>query len=227
MLTHGNLDFVVASWLADLTPMTSESVTLHVAPLTHGAGFHALAAVARGAHQIISDPGRFEPGAVLELMRTAGVTNTWMVPTQIVMLMDHLCGSDPELPALTHLLYGGAPFAQGDLEQAVACFGARLVQLYAQGESPMTVSSMFGSEHVAALRNDRGQLASVGHIRPGMHVEILGPDDEILPPETLGEIAVRGPAVMQGYWRRPDATEAALRGGWLHTGDMFVSTPVG
>ena len=61
MLTHGNLSFVTASWLADLTPMTEADVTLHAAPLSHGAGFHALAATARGAHQIIPPGTRFDP----------------------------------------------------------------------------------------------------------------------------------------------------------------------
>ena len=88
MLTHGNLSFVTASWLADLTPMTEVDVTLHAAPLSHGAGFHALAATARGARQVIPSSARFEPDAILELLARERVTNTWMVPTQIVMLTD-------------------------------------------------------------------------------------------------------------------------------------------
>ena len=57
MLSHGVLNFVTVSWLADLTPLTEHDVTLHAAPLSHGAGFHALAAVARAAHQVIADSG--------------------------------------------------------------------------------------------------------------------------------------------------------------------------
>ena len=87
MLTHGNLSFVTASWLADLTPMTDADVTLHAAPLSHGAGFHALAAIARGARQVIPWTA-VEPDAILELLARERVTNTWMVPTQIVMLID-------------------------------------------------------------------------------------------------------------------------------------------
>ena len=110
MLTHGNLGFVVASWLADLTPMTEGDVTLHAAPLSHGAGFHALAAVARGAHQVIPAGTRFDPAAIVELMARYGVTNTWLVPTQIVMLVDAVGDQPPDLPSLRHIVYGGAPF---------------------------------------------------------------------------------------------------------------------
>ena len=90
MLTHANLAFVTASWLADLTPMTEVDATLHAAPLTHGAGFHTLATTARGAHHVIPERASFDPAAILGLLASAQVTNTWMVPTQIVMLVDAL-----------------------------------------------------------------------------------------------------------------------------------------
>ena len=95
MLTHANLAFVTASWLADLTPMDEVDVTLHAAPLTHGAGFHALATTARGAHHVIPEGASFDPAATLALLASAEVTNTWMVPTQIVMLVDALGDAAP------------------------------------------------------------------------------------------------------------------------------------
>ena len=99
MLSHGTLMFVTVSWLADLTPLDEHDVTLHAAPLSHGAGFHALAATARAAHQVIPDGPSFEPLRILDLIRTYGVTNTWMVPTQIVMLTE-AAPPDPDLPSL-------------------------------------------------------------------------------------------------------------------------------
>ena len=142
MLTHGNLVFATASWLADLTPMTEHDVTLHAAPLSHGAGFHALAATARAAHQVIPYASRFDPAGILELLAATGVTNTWMVPTQIVMLLDHVGDHAPPLPALRQIVYGGAPFAPADLRRALEIFGPVFVQLYAQGETPMTATVM-------------------------------------------------------------------------------------
>jgi long-chain acyl-CoA synthetase len=225
MLTHSNLAFVVASWLADLTPMDESDVVLHAAPLSHGAGFHALAGIARAARQVIPESTSFDPGSVLALIEREGVTNTWMVPTQIVMLADHIeasaTGSVRLADSMRHIVYGGAPFAVADLRRALAVLGPRLVQLYAQGETPMTATMLGAREHAAALRTgDLDVLASAGAARPGMDVRVLDERDREVPAGDTGEVCVRGPAVMLGYWQRPEATESALRGGWLHTGDL-------
>jgi acyl-CoA synthetase (AMP-forming)/AMP-acid ligase II len=221
MLTHSNLAFVTTSWLADLTPMTETGVTLHAAPLSHGAGFHALATTARGARHVIPEQSSFDPGGIVDLLRREGVTNTWMVPTQIVMLADALGETRVDLPALRHLVYGGAPFAPAELKRALAVFGPVLVQLFGQGETPMTATVLPASDHAAALAGDRPErLASAGYARPGMDVQVLGDDGRALPTGEVGEACVRGPAVMLGYWNRPEATAEALRDGWLHTGDL-------
>jgi len=222
MLSHANLAFVVASWLADLTPMTEADVTLHAAPLTHGAGFHALAATARGAHQVIPTDASFDPLAILRLMRDARVTNTWLVPTQIVMLTDAVAaGASADLPDLRHIVYGGAPFAPSELERALDVFGPVLVQLFGQGETPMTATVLPAADHAAARAGDRPErLRSAGYARPGMDVRILDEHDVEVPVGEIGEVCVRGPAVMLGYWQRPEETAAALRNGWLHTGDL-------
>lgn len=221
MLTHGSLSFVTASWLADLTPMTEHDVTLHAAPLTHGAGFHALASTARGAHQVIPTDAHFDPQATLELLARMEVTNTWMVPTQIVMLTDVAAAAPPALPHLRHVVYGGAPFAPVELRRALEVFGPVLVQLFGQGETPMTATALPSSDHADALAGDRPErLSSAGFARPGMDVRVLGEDDTELPIGEVGEVCVRGPAVMLGYWQRPDETADTLRNGWLHTGDL-------
>ena len=163
MLTHANLAFVTASWLADLTPMDEADVTLHAAPLTHGAGFHTLATTARGAHHVIPERASFDPAAILALLASAEVTNTWMVPTQIVMLVDALGDTRPDLPDLRHVVYGGAPFAAAELRRALERFGPVFVQLFGQGETPMTATVLPAADHAAALAGDRPErLASAG-----------------------------------------------------------------
>ena len=119
MLSHAVLGFVTVSWLADLTPLDERDVTLHAAPLSHGAGFHALAAVARAAHQVIPDTVSFDPTAILEVIRAHGVTNTWMVPTQIVMLTEAaeragISGSDLPSLAVRRLRRGADHTGGGD-----------------------------------------------------------------------------------------------------------------
>jgi long-chain acyl-CoA synthetase len=217
MLSHAVLGFVTVSWLADLTPLDERDVTLHAAPLSHGAGFHALAAVARAAHQVIPDTVSFDPTAILDVIRTHGVTNTWMVPTQIVMLTEAaeragITGSD--LPSLQRVVYGGAPITPAAVTRALERFGPIFVQLFGQGETPMTATVLRREDHVPEL------LGSAGRARPGIEIRIVGPDDAPLPPDEVGELVVRGPSVMTGYWRRPEATAETIVDGWLHTGDL-------
>ena len=217
MLSHAVLGFVTVSWLADLTPLDEFDVTLHAAPLSHGAGFHALAAVARAAHQLIPDTASFEPSVILDLIREHGVTNTWMVPTQIVMLTDAaeragVTGRD--LPSLQHVVYGGAPVTPAAMTRALERFGSIFVQLFGQGETPMTITMLRREDHVPEL------LGSAGRARPGIEVRVAGPDNAPVPPDEVGELVVRGPSVMTGYWKRPEATAETIVDGWLHTGDL-------
>jgi long-chain acyl-CoA synthetase len=177
--------------------------------------------VARGAQQLLPDGARFDPPAILDLLADAGVTNTWLVPTQIVMLLDALGGRRPDLPRLRYLVYGGAPFAPADLRQALDTFGPVLVQIYGQGETPMTATWLPARDHAEmAAGGHVERLASAGIARPGMDVRVMGDGDEELPAGQVGEVCVRGNAVMLGYWNRPDASAETLRNGWLHTGDL-------
>jgi long-chain acyl-CoA synthetase len=217
MLSHAVLAFVTVSWLADLTPLDEYDVTLHAAPLSHGAGFHALAAVARAAHHVIPDGVSFDAGAMLDVVRERGVTNTWMVPTQIVMLTDAaeragVTGAD--LPTLRYVVYGGAPMTPAAITRALDRFGPVFVQLFGQGETPMTATVLRRQDHVPEL------LGSAGRARPGIEVRIVGDDGAPVPAGQVGELVVRGPSVMTGYWKRPEATAEAIVDGWLHTGDL-------
>jgi acyl-CoA synthetase (AMP-forming)/AMP-acid ligase II len=213
MLSHDTLTFVTVSWLADLTPLDENDVTLHAAPLSHGAGFHALAATARAARQLIPDSPSFEPSRILDFMRAYEVTNTWMVPTQIVMLTE-AAPPEPDLPNLRYVVYGGAPMTPAATERALRKFGPIFVQLYGQGETPMTATVLRREDHRPEL------FGSAGRARPGMEVAIQDADGRALASGDVGEVVVRGPAVMSGYWGRPEATAESLRDGWLHTGDL-------
>jgi long-chain acyl-CoA synthetase len=108
-----------------------------------------------------------------------------------------------------------------DIQDALAMMGQRFVQIYGQGESPMTITAL-GRQHFADGAHPRHleRLASVGVAQSGIEVRIADENDCSVPAGTPGEVLVRGDAVMKGYWRNPEATAATLRGGWLHTGDV-------
>jgi long-chain acyl-CoA synthetase len=108
-----------------------------------------------------------------------------------------------------------------DLEDALTLFGPRLAQIYGQGETPMTITALSKADH--AHRDHprwRDRLQSVGVARTDVEVRVVDDDDRELPTGEIGEVVVRGDVVMAGYWNQPDATTEALRGGWLHTGDL-------
>jgi acyl-CoA synthetase (AMP-forming)/AMP-acid ligase II len=217
VITHRNLVFVVVSWCADLYCLRAADVVLHCAPLSHGAGFHALTAVARGAQNLVHD--RFDPDQVFGDIARYRVTTSWLVPTQVRMLLDSPALARADLKSVRSLVYGGAPMHAVDLTEAMTQFGPVLCQLYGQGESPMTISYLSSDEHRLG-RVDQEVLSSAGVVRTGMEIRIADAQGTSLPVGEVGEITVRGPAVMTGYWNQPDATAVALRAGWLHTGDL-------
>jgi long-chain acyl-CoA synthetase len=129
--------------------------------------------------------------------------------------------ANADLSNLKTIIYGGAPMYLTDLEQAMAVFGPKFDQIYGQGETPMTITALSKADH-ADRSHARWQerLQSVGAARTDVEVRVVDDADRELPPGEVGEIVVRGDVVMAGYWQRPDATAEAMRGGWLHTGDV-------
>jgi long-chain acyl-CoA synthetase len=108
-----------------------------------------------------------------------------------------------------------------DIVEAVDIMGPRFVQIYGQGESPMTITALSRAD-VADRSHPRWRerLGSVGVAQSCVEVRVADSEGNTLPPDEAGEILVRGTPVMQGYWRNPDATAATLRDGWLWTGDI-------
>ena len=118
---------------------------------------------------------------------------------------------------LRTVVYGGGPMYVDSLKKAMAAFGPIFVQLYGQGEAPMTITGLRRADHLDA---DDAMLGSVGYARSGVDVAVLRDDGTPAAIDEIGEIVCRGDVVMSGYWNNPDATAATLQDGWLHTGDM-------
>jgi acyl-CoA synthetase (AMP-forming)/AMP-acid ligase II len=118
---------------------------------------------------------------------------------------------------LKTVVYGGGPMYVDSLKKAMTAFGPIFVQLYGQGEAPMTITGLRRADHLDA---DDAILGSVGYARSGVDVAVLAADGSPAAIDEIGQIVCRGDVVMSGYWKNPDATAATLRDGWLHTGDM-------
>ena len=221
MLTHRNLLAMLMNYFADVYPLTPEDVVLHAAPLTHGSGLFGLPAIAKGATSVILHTPSFDPQTVFTLIQHLRVTTiAFLAPTQIKMLLNGPYQSY-DLSSLRCIPYGGGPMYVEDMKQAVEAFGPVLVQIYGQGEAPMTISYLRREEHMT--HGDpvaERRLASAGISRTDVEVRIVDDDDHEVAIGEIGEIVARGSVVMAGYWDRPDATAATLRGGWLHTGDI-------
>ena len=221
VLTHDNLGFITVGWCADLMHLEPEDVGLHAAPLTHGAGLYALALTAKAASQVIMPPSGFSAEAFCDVVERHRVTNTWLVPTQIKRLITSADLERYDLSSLRYVVYGGSPMYVEDTKEALRKIGQVFVQLYGQGETPMTATYLRREDHVAEGSEELvGRLASCGHVRTGMEVKILDEENRELPRGEMGEICVRGPSVFREYWERPEETAEALRGGWLHMGDL-------
>jgi acyl-CoA synthetase (AMP-forming)/AMP-acid ligase II len=222
MLTHRNLLAMAMSFYADVCPGCSPAdVILHAAPLSHGSGLYSIPNIGKGAVNVILESTSFDPELVLEQIERHQVTNMFAAPTMIKLLVEHPGVERYDHESLRALHYGGAPIFPEDLKEAVRRLGPCLVQVFGQGESPMTIACLSQEDHV--LEGDAEQmkrLFSAGIPRTDVEVKIFDSDDKELPPGEMGEIVTRSDVVMKGYWRNAEATGEALRKGWLHTGDV-------
>jgi long-chain acyl-CoA synthetase len=210
-LTHEGLLGNTSAALRE-APYTEDEVVLAAAPLFHLAGACiALRAISRGCRTVLL-PG-FNAPAVMRAIACERVSFTLLVPTMIQMLVDHPEFAAHDLSSLRRIMYGGSPISAGLLERAMRRLPqADFIQSYGLTESggPFTLLSARGQpDHVRAA----------GRAFQGMEMRIVDPAGATLPNGQVGELAVRGFGIMQGYWNKPEQTAAALRSGWLHTGD--------
>ena len=221
ILTHGQLAFVVTNHLADLTPGTTEKdVSIVVAPLSHGAGVHALLNVARGACSILMPSERFDPEQFWQLVEQYQVTNLFTVPTIVKMLVEHPAVDQYDHRSLRYMIYAGAPMYRADQKRALQKLGKVLVQYFGLGEVTGNITVLPPDMHSADDNDPNANIGSCGRPRTGMEIAILDSNGEPVATGDVGEICCRGPAVFAGYYGNEAATQKALRGGWFHTGDL-------
>ncbi|MBM3572698.1 MAG: AMP-binding protein, partial [Alphaproteobacteria bacterium] len=221
ILTHGQLNFVVNNHLADLMPGTTErDVSLVVAPLSHGAGAHALSQVARGAMSVLLPSERLDVEEAWRLVERHRVTNMFTVPTIVKLLTEHPAVDRYDHGSLRYVIYAGAPMYRADQKHALAKLGRVLVQYFGLGEVTGNITVLPPHLHTLDDAAPDARIGSCGHPRTGMEIKIVDGDGRRLAPGERGEICTRGLAVFAGYFENPEATAKALKGGWFHTGDL-------
>lgn len=212
MLSHRSLLFVaaVSSRLRGLNPLDR---AWGVLPISHVYGLTSVMLGTLSAGACLHLAPRFTPEAMLAAIRDDGLSIVQGVPAMYARLLEHV-GADARLPSRLRFAYaGGAPLDPALKAAVERLLGVPLHNGYGLSEAAPTVSQT----RLDAPRAD----TSVGQAIPGVEVRVVGKDGQDVADGEAGELWVRGPNLMRGYYRDPDATTAALRpGGWLNTGDM-------
>ncbi len=220
-ITHRNLLAMTACYFTDVDSVAAADATVYAAPLSHGAGLYGLPHVLRAARHVIPESGGFEPAELAGLSRSVGRLMLFAAPTMVRRLVDHVEARGIDPSGFRTIVYGGGPMYAQDIRRALDTMGNCFVQIYGQGESPMTITAL--SRDTLAERDHprwAERIASVGVAQSLVEVRVADPRGDTLPAGEAGEVLVRGDTVMAGYWDNPAATASTLRGGWLWTGDV-------
>jgi acyl-CoA synthetase (AMP-forming)/AMP-acid ligase II len=213
-LTNANLATFVNTGMGfrglDFTP---RDVFLGVMPLFHVGGVNpALTCLAGGARMILMPT--FDPGAALRMVEAERASVIGFVPAMLGMLLQSPEAARRDLSSVEKLIYGGSPISEAVLQAAFARLNCDIMQMYG-----MTESSAAGTILTAADHRD-GRLRSCGRPWPDHEVRIADEAGAEAAVGEIGEIQIRGPGVMAGYWNRPKETaETITPDGWLKTGD--------
>lgn len=210
MLTHRSVLAAVGASTA-ARPVEIDDVYIFPFPLCHVAGYNVVHRHAAGRPVVLLD--RFEPASFCAVVAERSVTSTSLAATMLASLLDHLDAHPGDLPllgTLRSIAYGAAPMSVTLLRRAHEVLGVDLAQGYGMTELSGNAVFLDAAAHRLGLMGEEALLRSAGRPAPGVELRLAGD----------GEILVRAPQMMIGYWDDPEATAAALRDGWLATGDI-------
>lgn len=190
---------------------------LTCAPLSHAGSAMILPTLLKGGEMLVL-PG-FDPEAVMQAVQDYRINCMMLVPTMIYALLDHPRLDEFDLSSLETVFYGASAISPSRLKEAIERIGPVFMQFYGQSEAPMALAMLRKRDHDVT---DPRRLASCGRPTPWARIQLQDEAGRPVPDGEPGEICVRGPLVMDGYRDDPERTAEALRGGWLHTGDIAV-----
>ncbi|OGO46535.1 MAG: hypothetical protein A2W34_03640 [Chloroflexi bacterium RBG_16_64_32] len=224
VLTYLSMSVYVTNTVEPANPETHD-VTLLSVPIYHVAGATAILSSVWGGRTLAVLP-QFEPQAWLDAVQSHRVTHSFVVPTMLSRIMDHPSFGKSDLSSLKLIAYGAAPMPYETVTRAVDAFQCGLMNAYGQTESTSTLTFLGPEDHQIPegppeeRERKLRRLRSVGRAMDDVVVAIIDPQGELRPSGQEGEIVAQGARLMSGYLGRHDETDEAMRGGWLHTGDV-------
>lgn len=214
MLSHRAL-MAYALCLAGAGDAAPGECMLHTAPLFHVGAISGFLACLLGGGRHVFVPA-FDAEAVMAVIAGQQVTDLFLVPTMLQAVLDHPRFREHDLTSARRIYYGAAPMPPALMDRAIAAMPrVGFVQGYGMTETAGSISLLKPADH-----RDPARLRSAGRAVMAIEARIVDADDREVQVGEIGEIVARGEAVMTGYWNRPEETAEALRGGWMHTGDV-------
>ncbi|MHC3473124.1 class I adenylate-forming enzyme family protein [Streptomyces sp. 7R007] len=211
----GSFRAIALGWLVMARP-TDDIVLVNCCPLYHGSMVVSLTYMAAGA-TIVLMPG-FTPQRALTAVERHRATHLWMVPQMLRFMLQARSSRHTDFSSLREVLYGAAPMPLDVYAEAVERLGCGFRQVYGMTEVGGPFVTLGPDEHPAP--GDVTARIPCGRVVPGMSARAVDRDGREVPRGEIGEIVVRGPGVMQGYWNDPEATREITLDGWTRTGDL-------
>jgi fatty-acyl-CoA synthase len=196
-----------------------DEVMLLSAPLPHATGFFLLPSVFKGAKAVITNGFKVEE--FFKLVQEKRITFTFSVPTMLYTLLDSPLRTKYDLSSLRTVLVGGAPLLPRRLEEAIEAMGPIFQVGYAQMEAACC-GTIFTQKQLAETleAGNKARLRSCGHPVTMTQIKVLDDNGNQVGAGELGEILIKGPHMMAGYWQKEEETRKTIVNGWIHSGDL-------
>jgi len=224
MLSHQSFSLYVLDNVSPADPEAQEKNLLTV-PLYHVAGVQAMLAGIYGGRTLVLQR-QFELPEWMALVEREKVNRAMLVPTMLKQIMEHPDFGKYDLSSLQVITYGAAPMPLEVIKRAIQLFPhARFIQAFGQTESASTITILPPEDHILTgtpeeVEKKLRHLTSIGRAMDDVEMKVVDEEGNDLPVGQPGEIVARGPRVMSGYWKSPEATARTIKDGWLYTGDF-------